>query len=177
MPTRIETSISWEQLVALTDASFRNAGYAFMIEDDPDQKNQSKRKTFALVAFGSKFFSPAQFKMSIHSEGFLAIYKQSSSLHTICWKHRNRQSITRFLQIQAIQPALWNAFDYVLQLKYKIAQVTGSVNTASDIFSRLGLKITEKIGLKNRPDVQTTPIEVTTSSSEVADEEQFFSIK
>ena len=81
------------------------------------------------------------------------------------------------MQIQAIQPALWNAFDYVLQLKYKIAQITGSVNTASDIFSRLGLKIKEEIGLKNRPDVQTTPIEVTTSSSEVADEEQFFSIK
>ena len=32
----------------------------------------------------------------------------------------------------------------------------------------------EKIHLKIREDVQTTPIEVTTSSSDVADEEQFF---
>ena len=36
------------------------------------------------------------------------------------------------------------------------------------------MKIKERIRLKIREDVQTTPIEVTTSSSEVADEEQFF---
>ena len=36
------------------------------------------------------------------------------------------------------------------------------------------MKVTEKICLKIREDVQTTPIEVTTSSSDVADEEQFF---
>ena len=35
------------------------------------------------------------------------------------------------------------------------------------------LKVTEKIHLKIREDVQTTPIEVSTSSSDVADEEQF----
>ena len=36
------------------------------------------------------------------------------------------------------------------------------------------LKVTEKIHLKIREDVQTTHIEVSTSSSDVADEEQFF---
>ena len=36
------------------------------------------------------------------------------------------------------------------------------------------MKVTERILLKIRKDVQTTPIEVTTSSSDVADEEQFF---
>ena len=36
------------------------------------------------------------------------------------------------------------------------------------------LKVTEKIHLKIQEDVQTTPIEVSTSSSDVADEEQFF---
>ena len=36
------------------------------------------------------------------------------------------------------------------------------------------MKVTERIRLKIREDVQTTPIEVTTSSSDVADEEQFF---
>ena len=36
------------------------------------------------------------------------------------------------------------------------------------------LKVTEKIHLKIREDVQTTPIEVSTSSSDVANEEQFF---
>ena len=62
----------------------------------------------------------------------------------------------------------------MLQCNFKIAQIVGSVNTAADLLSRLELKITEKIHLKNRDEVQTTPIEVTTSSSDVADEEQFF---
>ena len=45
MPTRIETTHSGEQLILMTDASFRSAGYALMIEDNPDQKIQSNRKT------------------------------------------------------------------------------------------------------------------------------------
>ena len=48
-----------KQLVLTTDASFRSAGYALMIEDNPDQKIQSKKKTYAPVAFGSKVFPPA----------------------------------------------------------------------------------------------------------------------
>ena len=55
-----------------------------------------------------------------------------------------------------------------------MAHIAGSVNTAADFLSRLELKVTEKIRLKIRDDIQTTPIEMTTSSSDVADEEQFF---
>ena len=62
----------------------------------------------------------------------------------------------------------------MLQFNFKIAHIAGSVNTAADFLSRLELKVTEKIHLKIREDVQTTPIEVSTSSSDVADEEQFF---
>ena len=61
----------------------------------------------------------------------------------------------------------------MLQFNFKIAHIAGSVNTAADFFSRLELKVKEKIHLKIWEDVQTTPIEVT-SSSDVADEEQFF---
>ena len=61
-----------------------------------------------------------------------------------------------------------------MQFNFKIAHIAGSVNTAADFLSRLELKVTERIRLKIREDVQTTPIEVTTSSSDVADEEQFF---
>ena len=61
----LKQPIPGKQLVLMTDASFRSAGYALMIENNPDQKIQSKRKTYAPVAFGSKFFSPAQLKMSI----------------------------------------------------------------------------------------------------------------
>ena len=41
-----------KRFVLMTDASFKSAGYALMIEDNPDQKKQSKRKTYAPVAFG-----------------------------------------------------------------------------------------------------------------------------
>ena len=62
----------------------------------------------------------------------------------------------------------------MLQFNFKIAHIAGSTNTAADFLSRLELKVTEKIRLKIREDIQTTPIEVTTSSSDVANEEQIF---
>ena len=86
----------------------------------------------------------------------------------------DNKSVTRFFQTKAIPPALWNACDYVLQFTFRKAHNAGSVNTAADFLSRLELKVTEKIGLKIREDIHTTPIEVTTSSSDVADEEQIF---
>ena len=62
----------------------------------------------------------------------------------------------------------------MLQFNFKIAHIAGSFNTAADFLSRLELKVTEKIRPKIREDFQTTPIEVTTSSSDVADEERVF---
>ena len=88
----------------------------------------------------------------------------------------DKKSFTRFFQ-KAIPPALWNAWnacDYVLQFNFKIAHFAGSVNTAVDFLSSLEIKVTDKIHLNIRDDFQTTPIELTTSSSDVADEEQFF---
>ena len=54
----LKQPIPGKQLVLMTDASFRSAGYALMIEDNPDQKIQSKRKTYAPVAFVSNNFLP-----------------------------------------------------------------------------------------------------------------------
>ena len=54
----LKQPIPGKQLVLMTDAIVRNAGYALMIEDNPDQKVQSKRKTYAPVVFGSKIFRP-----------------------------------------------------------------------------------------------------------------------
>ena len=69
-----------KQLVLMTDAGFRSAGYALMIEDNPDQKIQSKPKTYAPVAFGSKIFSPAQFKSPyIQKKFWQSIWHFSSS--------------------------------------------------------------------------------------------------
>ena len=164
----------------MTDSSFRGAGYALKIEDNPDQKIQSKRKTYAPVAFGSKIFSTEQLKMSIYSKEFLEIYMAILEFAHVLWEATkptilltDNKSIKRFFQTKAIPPFLWKACDYVLQFNFKIAHITGSVNTAADFLSRLELKVTDKIRLKIREDVQTTPIEVT-SSSDVADEEQLF---
>ena len=176
----LKQHIPGKQLVLSTDASFRSAGYALMIEDNPDRKIQSKGKTYAPVAFGSKIFSPAQLKMSIYSKEFLTIYMIILEIAHILWEATkptialtDKKSVTRFFQTKAIPPSLRNACQYVLQFNFKIAHIAGSVNTAADFLSRLELKITERIRLKIREDVQTTLIEVTTSSSDVADEEQF----
>ena len=177
----LKQPIPGKQLVLMTDASFRSAGYALMIEDNLDQKIQSKRKTYAPMAFGSKIFSPAQLKMSMYSKEFLAIYMaflefahflREATKPTIVLT--DNKSVTRFFQTKDIPPALWNACDFVLQFNFKIAHIAGSVNTAADFLSGLELKVTEKIRLKIREDIHTTPIEVTTSSSDVADEEQIF---
>ena len=119
--------------------------------------------------------------MSIYSKEFLAIYLvflefahilREATKPTIVLT--DNKSVTRFFQTKAIPPALWNACDYVLQFNFKIAHIAGSVNTAADYLSRLELKVTEKIRLKIREDIHITHIEVTTSSSDVANEEQIF---
>ena len=119
--------------------------------------------------------------MSIYSEEFLAIYMAFLDFAHILWEATkptivltDNKPVTRFFQTKAIPPALWNACDYVLQFNFKIAHIAGSVNTAADFLSRLELKVTEKIRLKIREDIHTTPNKVTTSSSDVADEEQIF---
>ena len=85
----------------------------------------------------------------------------------------DNKRITRLFQTKVFPSALWNASDCVLQFNFKIAHITGPINTAADFLSRPEVKVTEKIRLKIREDIRTTPIDVTTSSSDVADEEQF----
>ena len=128
----LKQPIPGKQLVLMTDASFRSAGYALMIEDNPDQKIQSKRKTYAPVAFGSKIFSPAQLKMSIYSKEVLATYMAFLEFAHILWETTkptivltDNKSVTRFFQTKAIPPSLWNACDYVLQFNFKIAHIAG----------------------------------------------------
>ena len=132
----LKQPIPGKQLVLLTDASFRRAGYALMIEENSDQKIQSIRKTYAPVAFVSNVFSPAQPKMSIYSKEFLEIYMALLEFVHILWEASkptivltDNKSVTRFFQTEANPPSLWNACDYVLQFNFKIAHIAGSVNT------------------------------------------------
>ena len=55
-----------------------------------------------------------------------------------------------------------------------MAHIAGLINTAAENFSRLEPKVTEIIRLEIRERKHITPIEVTASFSEVADEWQFF---
>ena len=109
----LKQPIQGKQLVPITDASFRSAVYSLTIEDNPDQKIQWKRKTYAPVAFGSKVLSPAHLKMSICSKEFLAIYMAFLEFAQILWEATkptivltDNKSVTRFFQTKAIPPSL-----------------------------------------------------------------------
>ena len=169
------------QYVLMTDATFKNAGYALMIEENEEEKITSVKKTYAPVAFGSKMFSPSQIKMSIYPKEFLAIYFAFMEYSHILWESTkpvvvltDNKSVTRFFQTKIIPPALWNACDFVLQFRFTIAHVPGKMNTAADFLSRLDLHPKDKVHLTIRDDITTTPIQVNIQSSDVAEEEQFF---
>ena len=126
-----------------------------MIEEN-DKKLNSKKKTFAPVAFGSKVFSPAQLKMSIfckksfgHIPRIFRIqpYLVGDNPTNSC---NNNRSVTRFFQTKAIPLTLWNACDYVLQFNFHIMHVAGTQNTAADFLSRIDLNRKERVELKIR---------------------------
>ena len=177
----LKQPIKNKQLILMTDASFTAAGYAIMIEDDPDQKLQSRRKTYAPIAFGSKTFNPTQLKMSIYAKEFLAIYFAFSEFGHLMWGSvfpvivfTDNRSVTRFFQTKIIPPALWNACDYVLQYNFVIAHVAGAMNTAADFLSRAESNPTEKLEMNIRNDVNTKAIEVNIQSTGVAEEELLY---
>ena len=96
--------IARKHYVLMTDAKFRVSGYALMIEEN-DDKNYSRKKTLAPVAFGSSVLSPSQLKMSIYCKDVLAIYHKSLEYSPILWETTlptlvltDNRSVTRFLQ-------------------------------------------------------------------------------
>ena len=170
-----------KQLVLMTDASFEAAGYAVLIEDDPNQKYTSTRETYAPIAYGSKTYSPSQIKMSIYAKEFLAIYMAFKEFGHIFWGGTkpviimtDSKSVTRFFQTKMIPPPLWNACDFVLQFNFTIAHIPGKMNTAADFLSRLEMDPNEKVILKIREDIPTKPIEVNIESTGIAQEEPVF---
>ena len=170
-----------KQLVLMSDASFQAAGYAVLIEDDPNQKYTSTRKTYAPIAYGSKTYSPSQIKMSIYAKEFLAIHMAFKEVGHIFWSAikpviimTDSKSVTRFFQTKMIPPPLWNACDFVLQFNVTIAHFLGKMNTAADFLSRLEMDPNEKIILKIREDIPTKPIEVNIESTGIALEETVF---
>ena len=170
-----------KQLVLMTDASFQAAGYAVLIEDDPNQKYTSTRKTYAPIAYGSKTYSPSQIKMSIYAKEFLANYMAfkdfrhvfSGATKPVIIK-TDSKSVTRFFRTKMIPPPPWNACDFVPQFNFTIAHIPGKMNTAADFYSRLEMDPNEKIVLKIREDIPTKPIEVNIESTGIARQETVF---
>ena len=76
----LKQPIPGKQLVLMTNASSRSAGYAFVIEDNPDQKIQSKRKTFAPVALDQKIFPRTAQNVNLLKRNF-------GNLHAISCTH------------------------------------------------------------------------------------------
>ena len=84
----LKQTIPGKQLVLMADASFRKAGYALMIKDKPDEKLQSKQRTYAPVVFGSKIFSPAQHNFPYTQTNFWEPTWPFSSWHTFSGKQQ-----------------------------------------------------------------------------------------
>ena len=165
----------------MTDASFQAAGYAVLIEDDPNQKYTSTRKTYAPIAYGSKTYSPSQIKMYIYAKEFLAIHIAFKEFVHIFWGATkpeiimtDSKSVTRFFQTKMIPPPLWNACDFVLQFNFTIAHFSGKRNTAANFLSRLEMDPNEKIILKIREDIPTKPIEVNIESTGIVQEKTVY---
>ena len=119
--------------------------------------------------------------MSINAKEFLGIFFAFKEFGHRIWGTpksviilTDNKSITRFFQTKIIPPTLWNACDYVIQFNSTIAHIPGKNNTAADYLSRLEISPKEKLILKIREDIPTTPIKLHVQSAGVSAEEQFF---
>ena len=61
-----------------------------------------------------------------------------------------------------------------MQFSFTIAYIPGKNNTAADYLSRLEICPKEKLILRIREDISTTPIELNVQSAVVTEEEQIF---
>ena len=86
----------------------------------------------------------------------------------------DNKSVTRCFQTNVIPPTLWNACDYVTQFNFTIAHIHGKNNTAADYLSRLEIPAKEKLFLRIREDIPTTPIELLVQFAGITEEEQIF---
>ena len=87
----LKQPIPGKQLVLMTEAIFRGAGYARMIEDNPDQKIQSKRKTYAPWHLAQKISPLHNLKCPYTERNFWQSIWHFSSLHTVCGKQQSQR--------------------------------------------------------------------------------------
>ena len=152
------------QIALMTDASFADAGYAFLIEYDPNQKVTSLRKSYAPPPMVQKPSSQLKSRCPYMQKTFLQFTSLSNNLDTFSGARRNKNRTA----------ALWNACDNVIQFNFVKTHNPGAQNTAADFLSRLEADPKDKLFMKIREDVQTIPIEYSVQSAGVSQEEQIF---
>ena len=133
----LKQSIPRKQLVLMADASFRSARHAFMIEDNPDHKIQTKRKTYTHVAFGSKVFCPVQIKMSIYSKKFWHLIWQCSSLHTFCERQRSQKFLYQITNLSHVFSKEGISASYVACMWLCVAIFFSKYHTLPDLSTLL----------------------------------------
>ena len=137
-------------------------GYAIMIGDDPQQKLQSKRKTYAPIVFGSKTFQRPNQNENVNicekSFGNFLRILRIWTLNVAKYFSRNcfycQPNSHEIFPFKNHSTALWNACDYVLQYNFVIAHVAGAMNTAADFLSRTEINPKEKLEMNLRNDIQ-----------------------
>ena len=144
----LRQSLPGKQVVLMTVASFQAAGYAVLIEDDPNRKYTSTRKTYARIANDSITYTPSQIKMSIYAKEFSAIYMAFEEFGYTFWCATkpviimtDSKWVTRFFQTKLIPPPLWNVWDFVLQYNFTLAHIPGKTNTAADFLNLVQKRI------------------------------------
>ena len=169
-----------EQIIVMPDASFTAPGYAIMIEDDPNQKLQSKCKTFAPIAFGSKLATQHKQKYQYMRKNSFPYILPSSSLDTSCgvahsrhYVYRQQISNTIFLG-KTYPSSTLECMQLCFAIHFVIGHVAGSMNTAADFFSRTEVNPIEKLEMSIRNDIQTKAIEVNIHSTCIVEEEQIY---
>ena len=176
----LQQPIPNKQIALMTDASFGTAGYAVLIEDDPNQKFTSL-KVVCTGRIWIKNFHPStdqnvnlcqRISCNLLCIQRILAYFLGCAQTVIILK--DNKAVTRFFQTKIIPPALWIACDYVIQSNFVIAHIPGAQKTAADYLSRLEADPKDKLVMKIREDVQTLPIEINVQSAGVSQEEQIF---
>ena len=177
----LKQRIPGKQVVLMTHTSCSSAGYILKIRESQGQKIQSKRKIYAPLVFDSKTLSNAQLKMFIYSWELSAIYLVflefahflGETTKTDNRPHRQQMGHTIFAnqsKSTSIVERMWICF----AIPFQISKHHWLSQHCSQIFVQTGSQSHGEDTPQIREDIQTTPIDVTTCSSDRADEEQFF---
>ena len=151
------------QYAILCDASYHSSGFVLMIEDYAKNHKGETVKFYAPVSFGSKVFNTAQLKMSIYCKEFLSLYFARETFSGFIWGSEkpvliltDNNSLTKFFQVKAISPSLWNYVDLFTAFSIVVKHFPGKTNAAADFLSRLQsnpnetneLKLTDRIPIR-----------------------------